>query len=93
MECLMIDVLLSLGHFMRRCKHTHILGLKLPVVSWDPSQQSLVGHLSIRYLVDLSLLVGSLQTNWLEQTYIVLSHFHSNPDYWVSVLMELCWQQ
>ena len=83
-----MDVLSKSRSFQEKMKHTHILGPEFPVVSWDPSPQSLVSQSSVRYLLILSLPVGSLQTNLLEWTYIVLSHFPSNPEYWVSVLIE-----
>ena len=69
-----------IDHSGRRCKHTHILGHMPPVVSWGPNLQSPTSQFSGIYLLGLSFLVGSsLQINLLEQTYIVLSHFLSNP--------------
>ena len=84
---------LSPGHFIRKCKGIHVLNPKLPVASWDPSHESLISQSSARYLLVLFLPIESHQENLLEQTYRVLSYFHSNPDYLVSVLMEQCWQQ
>ena len=63
MECLTIEVLPGSKSFQEKCKHTHVLDLKLLVAFEGPNHQSQISLAFVRYLLGLYFRAGILQTN------------------------------